>query len=77
MITEHCAVGVIIAGARTHATLLHEDDVWMTWVPDSDPIWEHSGVLKVIILLPHSILMVWGQLAFRDLESADLCLQKL
>jgi len=38
MITEHCAVGVIIVGARTHATLLHEDDVWLTWVPDSDPI---------------------------------------
>jgi len=38
MITEHCAVGVIIAGARTHATLLCEDDVWMTWVPDSYPI---------------------------------------
>jgi len=31
MITEHCAVGVIIAGARTHATLLSEDDIWMTW----------------------------------------------
>ena len=77
MITEHCAVGVIIAGARTHATLLCEDDVWMTWVPDLYPIWEHSGVLKVLILLPHNILMVWGQLAFTDLESADLCLQKL
>ena len=68
MITEHCAVGVIITGARTHATLLSENDVWMTWVPDSDPIWEHSGVLKVLILLPNSILMVWGQLGFRDLN---------